>query len=108
MTDNSGQMPGHFSGAPSDAPSVRDSSLLDEDRDIVPIRDLIRVPPDLLCSGSDAFSLLIRLLWLQKLICWEPAVRFASDKIEHLVSEYPKPEGNRVAGLRLVPLGLQP
>ncbi len=55
MPGNSRQLPSHRPFAPGEAPSVRDGPLLDEDRDIVPTCDLVRVAPGVFRDGSDAF-----------------------------------------------------
>ena len=54
VTDNGRQLCGHLPGAPGDAPSVRNGALLNQDRDVVPISDLVRVAPSLFRYRSDA------------------------------------------------------
>lgn len=99
MPGKSRQLPGHLTGAPGNAPSVCDSPFLDEDRDIVPVCDLVRVAPGVFRNGSDVFYFLERLLWLQKLVRRQPAVRFAPDEVEHPITEHTEPDRDRVAGL---------
>src|SRR5215470_14173555 len=48
------------------------------------------------------------LLWLQKLIRWQPAVRFAPNKIEHPIPEHAKPKRDPVARLGLAGSFLRP
>src|SRR5260221_3351123 len=101
MPDYRSQLPGNFPGAPGDAPPVRAGPLLNKDRDVVPEGDLVKVPASLFCRPADMLQFPVGLLWLQNLICRQPAVRFAPDEVEHPIPEHTEPGRDRVAGLGL-------
>src|SRR5713101_7766916 len=92
------QLPGYLPGVSSDTPSIRKRSRLDQHRNIICIGDLVRVPASLFRHPADMLQFPEGLLWLQKLIRREPAVRFSPDKVEHPITEHTEPDWDQVAG----------